>query len=59
MVLLLLDSQCFICLYLRYLIRLRMQVKNIAMEILDFYDSHKMITEERVHGAMNKLGLKQ
>lgn len=34
-------------------------VKNIAMEILDFYDSHKMITEERVHLAMHKLGFKQ
>ncbi|XP_031099264.1 cyclin-C1-2-like [Ipomoea triloba] len=30
-------------------------VKNIAMEILDFYDSHKMITEERVNAAMSKL----
>ncbi|CAH9075397.1 unnamed protein product [Cuscuta epithymum] len=30
-------------------------VKNIAMEILDFYDSHKMITDERVNAAMNKL----
>ncbi|KAL0418000.1 UNVERIFIED_CONTAM: Cyclin-C1-1 [Sesamum radiatum] len=31
-------------------------VKNIAMEILDFYDSHKLITDERVNAAMNKLG---
>ncbi|KAI8574226.1 hypothetical protein RHMOL_Rhmol01G0338300 [Rhododendron molle] len=30
-------------------------VKNIAMEILDFYDSHKMISEERINAAMNKL----
>lgn len=30
-------------------------VKNIAMEILDFYDGHKMITEERVNSAMSKL----
>ncbi|XP_019178492.1 PREDICTED: cyclin-C1-2-like isoform X3 [Ipomoea nil] len=30
-------------------------VKNIAMEILDFYDSHKMITDERVTVAMSKL----
>lgn len=30
-------------------------VKNIAMEILDFYDSHKMITEERINAALNKL----
>ncbi|KAG5567232.1 hypothetical protein RHGRI_002700 [Rhododendron griersonianum] len=31
------------------------KVKNIAMEILDFYDSHKMISEERINAAMNKL----
>ncbi|CAI9107374.1 OLC1v1006712C1 [Oldenlandia corymbosa var. corymbosa] len=30
-------------------------VKNIAMEILDFYDGHKMITDERVNAAMMKL----
>nr|XP_018631302.1 cyclin-C1-2-like isoform X2 [Nicotiana tomentosiformis] len=30
-------------------------VKNIAMEILDFYDGHKMITDERVNAAMSKL----
>ncbi|XP_027114288.2 cyclin-C1-2-like [Coffea arabica] len=30
-------------------------VKNIAIEILDFYDSHKMITDERVAAAMIKL----
>lgn len=30
-------------------------VKNIAMEILDFYDSQKMITDDRVNAAMNKL----
>jgi len=30
-------------------------VKNIAMEILDFYDSQKMITDERINAAMNKL----
>ncbi|PIN26175.1 hypothetical protein CDL12_01082 [Handroanthus impetiginosus] len=30
-------------------------VKNIAMEILDFYDSHKLITDERINAAMNKL----
>ncbi|XP_011100105.2 cyclin-C1-2-like [Sesamum indicum] len=30
-------------------------VKNIAMEILDCYDSHKLITDERVNAAMNKL----
>lgn len=31
------------------------QVKNIAMEILDFYDSHKLMTDDRIHAAMNKL----
>ncbi|KAK4440501.1 Cyclin-C1-2 [Sesamum alatum] len=30
-------------------------VKNIAMEILDFYDSHKLITDDSVNPAMNKL----
>ncbi|XP_009780810.1 cyclin-C1-2-like isoform X1 [Nicotiana sylvestris] len=30
-------------------------VKNISMEILDFYDGHKMITDERVSAAMSKL----
>ncbi|KAL4591395.1 hypothetical protein LXL04_004357 [Taraxacum kok-saghyz] len=30
-------------------------VKNIAMEILDFYDAHKMITEDRAIGFLDKL----
>ncbi|CAL9242651.1 unnamed protein product, partial [Arabidopsis halleri] len=30
-------------------------VKNIAMEILDFYENHRLFTEERVHAAFNKL----
>ncbi|KAL0436189.1 UNVERIFIED_CONTAM: Cyclin-C1-2 [Sesamum radiatum] len=30
-------------------------VKNMAMEILDFYDSHKLITDDSVNAAMNKL----
>ncbi|EPS62492.1 hypothetical protein M569_12301, partial [Genlisea aurea] len=30
-------------------------VKNIALEILDFYDTHKLITDERVNAALNKL----
>ncbi|CAI9770659.1 unnamed protein product [Fraxinus pennsylvanica] len=30
-------------------------VKNIAMEILDFYDNHKQITEDRVNAATSKL----
>ncbi|XP_059289972.1 cyclin-C1-2-like [Lycium ferocissimum] len=30
-------------------------VKNIAMEILDFYDGHKSISDERVNAAMSKL----
>ncbi|KAJ8749261.1 hypothetical protein K2173_018741 [Erythroxylum novogranatense] len=33
-------------------------VKNISMEILDFYEVHKMITEERFNAAVNKLGLR-
>ncbi|CAM8978844.1 unnamed protein product [Rhodiola kirilowii] len=30
-------------------------VKNISMEILDFYDNYKSITEERINAALNKL----
>ncbi|GAA0162702.1 kinase activator [Lithospermum erythrorhizon] len=30
-------------------------VKNIAMEILDFYENFKMITDERINVAMSKL----
>ncbi|KAL3850428.1 hypothetical protein ACJIZ3_012310 [Penstemon smallii] len=30
-------------------------VKNIAMEILDFYDNHKLITDDKVNAAMMKL----
>ncbi|XP_071721031.1 cyclin-C1-1-like [Rutidosis leptorrhynchoides] len=33
-------------------------VKNIAMEILDFYDTHKMITDEKVNDAMHKLSIR-
>ncbi|XP_031404884.1 cyclin-C1-2-like [Punica granatum] len=33
-------------------------VKNISMEILDFYENHRMITEERISAAFNKLALK-
>ncbi|XP_042482751.1 cyclin-C1-1-like [Macadamia integrifolia] len=33
-------------------------VKNISMEILDFYDSQKSITDERMNAALNKLALK-
>jgi len=38
-------------------------VKNISMEILDFYDSYKVdaykaIPEERINGALNKLAVK-
>ncbi|CAH1417913.1 cyclin-C1-2 isoform X2 [Lactuca sativa] len=33
-------------------------VKNIAMEILDFYDAHKMITDDRVNAAMHKLTIR-
>ncbi|XP_020552623.1 cyclin-C1-2-like isoform X2 [Sesamum indicum] len=30
-------------------------VKNMAMEILDFYDGHKLITDDNVNAALNKL----
>ncbi|ERN10068.1 hypothetical protein AMTRI_Chr06g195010 [Amborella trichopoda] len=33
-------------------------IKNISMEILDFYDNYKLPTEERVNAAMNKLAVK-
>ncbi|KAL0741380.1 hypothetical protein Bca4012_082893 [Brassica carinata] len=34
-------------------------VKNIAMEILDFYENYRTITNEKVSSAFNKLTLKQ
>ncbi|KAL3725084.1 hypothetical protein ACJRO7_030146 [Eucalyptus globulus] len=33
-------------------------VKNIAVEILDFYENRISISEERVHAALNKLAMK-
>ncbi|CAL9023188.1 unnamed protein product [Prunus brigantina] len=33
-------------------------VKNISMEILDFYENHRMIPEERFNAALNKLAFK-
>ncbi|KAG2308063.1 hypothetical protein Bca52824_027811 [Brassica carinata] len=36
-----------------------LQVKNIAMEILDFYENYRTITNEKVSSAFNKLTLKQ
>ncbi|KAF3435935.1 hypothetical protein FNV43_RR23027 [Rhamnella rubrinervis] len=33
-------------------------VKNISMEILDFYENHRMIPDERVTAALNKLSLR-
>ncbi|XP_023532063.1 cyclin-C1-1-like isoform X1 [Cucurbita pepo subsp. pepo] len=33
-------------------------VKNISIEILDFYENHRMITEERILSALNKLSMK-
>ncbi|XP_050146791.1 cyclin-C1-1-like [Malus sylvestris] len=33
-------------------------VKNISMEILDFYENHRMIPEERFNAALNKLAYK-
>lgn len=37
---------------------MNLQVKNISMEMLDFYENHRMITEERISAAFNKLDLK-
>ncbi|OVA04034.1 Cyclin [Macleaya cordata] len=34
-------------------------VKNISMEMLDFYDNHKILPEDRVNAIINKLSLKQ
>lgn len=31
------------------------QIKNIAMEILDFYDNYRQIPEERISSAVSKL----
>ncbi|XP_062174273.1 cyclin-C1-2-like [Alnus glutinosa] len=33
-------------------------VKNISMEILDFYENHRMISEERINAAVSKLNFK-
>ncbi|XP_020539121.1 cyclin-C1-2 isoform X3 [Jatropha curcas] len=33
-------------------------VKNISMEILDFYEGHRLITDERINTCFNKLALK-
>ncbi|GAV69306.1 hypothetical protein CFOL_v3_12807 [Cephalotus follicularis] len=33
-------------------------VKNISMEILDFYENHRLITDERMNMAFNKLAFK-
>ncbi|KAF7825844.1 cyclin-C1-2-like [Senna tora] len=33
-------------------------VKNISMEILDFYEGNRMITEDRISAALNKLGFR-
>lgn len=35
-----------------------LQVKNIAMEILDFYENYRSITDEKVSSAFNKLTMK-
>lgn len=40
----------FICIFL--------QVKNISMEILDFYENYKGNAEERANAALSKLALK-
>ncbi|XP_044504249.1 cyclin-C1-2-like [Mangifera indica] len=33
-------------------------VKNISMEILDFYENHRMISEDRINAAFSKLASK-
>ncbi|WCJ37963.1 Cyclin family protein [Euphorbia peplus] len=33
-------------------------VKNISMEILEFYDGHKLITEEKITNAFSRLAMK-
>ncbi|RDX91451.1 Cyclin-C1-2 [Mucuna pruriens] len=33
-------------------------VKNISMEILDFYESHRQFTDERINAAVQKLTLR-
>ncbi|TKY66179.1 Cyclin-C1-2 protein [Spatholobus suberectus] len=33
-------------------------VKNISMEILDFYESNRMFTDERINAALQKLALR-
>ncbi|GAV86015.1 hypothetical protein CFOL_v3_29449 [Cephalotus follicularis] len=33
-------------------------VKNISMEILDFHENHRLITDERIKIAFNKLAFK-
>ncbi|GAV75628.1 hypothetical protein CFOL_v3_19106 [Cephalotus follicularis] len=33
-------------------------MKNISMEILDFYKNHRLITDERINVAFNKLAFK-
>ncbi|KAH1239830.1 Cyclin-C1-2 [Glycine max] len=33
-------------------------VKNISMEILDFYESNRMFTDERINAALQKLSLR-
>lgn len=34
------------------------QVKNISVEILDFYEGHRMVSEERISAAIIKLAMK-
>ncbi|CAN6684820.1 unnamed protein product [Malus baccata var. baccata] len=44
--------------YLKLFHSISFQVKNISMEILDFYENHRMIPEERFNAALNKLAYK-
>ncbi|KAL9318097.1 hypothetical protein ACSQ67_014614 [Phaseolus vulgaris] len=34
------------------------EVKNISMEILDFYESHRMFSDDRINAALQKLALR-
>jgi hypothetical protein len=44
-----------ICGVLNICEHLFVQIKNIAMEILDFYDNYRQIPEDRINQALSKL----
>ncbi|XP_030940028.1 cyclin-C1-2-like, partial [Quercus lobata] len=58
--LLLIIEHCLSKYFILYIIYLKyLLVKNISMEILDFYENHRMITDDRIIAAFSKLNLKQ